>query len=186
MLTNDWHIKVKRTFRYFRLNFLRKISSFKRGGILSSFLYLFLFAFLFFIFEYFFYSTSVFQVNQEEFSRILHEKETYAEQTLERIRDVLGNEDITALYQMKDLYEESERREVSFHIYQGDQLEFWTNNVVALHGVSNFSFASEFFYVTDNAHVVVLQSFFREYRCVALIKIKDNIFPRNLNLWKKE
>lgn len=182
MLTNDWHIKVKRTFRYFRLKLVRKITSFKRGVIFTSLFYLLVFGLLFFVFENLFYSTSVFQVNQEEFYKTLQEKETYAEETISRIKEVLGNEDITALYQMKDLYEESERREVSFHIYQGDQLEFWTSNDVALRGVSDFNFASEFYYVTDNAHVVVLQSFFREYRCVALIKIKDNIFPRKNSL----
>lgn len=173
---------MKRTFRYFRLKLTRKYFSFKKGGMVASCLFLALSLLFFFLFEYLFYSTSVFKVDKNEFTRTLKEKEAYSEQVLDQIKSTIESEGLTSLCQQKNIYNESEQKEISFQIYQGDQLEFWSNNVVALEGVSKFNFAKEFFYETDNSYVVVLQSFFREYRCVALIKIKDNIFPKKNSL----
>ena len=109
---------------------------------------------------------------------VLYEKESYARSVLTNFRKALQSGHLERVYEDENLYEESEKQEISFHIYKGEDLLYWSNNIVALRDVDKLDNLPLPFVRADNADVVVLQSFCREYRCVALIKMKDNVFPK--------
>lgn len=117
-------------------------------------------------------------VDVVRFQNVLQEKETYAREEMAVLHRKIQSNHLDEVFHETRLYEESEKKDVSFHIYKGEDLVYWSNNLIALKSVSKLDGLKDPFVTTDNADAVVLQSFCREYRIVAFIKIKDHIFPK--------
>lgn len=114
-------------------------------------------------------------VDIKHIQEVFHEKEAYAEKVLEDFRTRIVAKDKKAIEYREGIYEDSKKNEITFQVYWGDELVYWTDNSLTISDNSAFPSQKKFFYNADNASVVVIQSFCREYRCVALIKIKDRI-----------
>lgn len=114
-------------------------------------------------------------VDIKHIQKVFHEKEAYAEKVLEDFRTRIVAKDKKAIEYREGIYEDSKKNEITFQVYWGDELVYWTDNSLTISDNSAFPSQKKFFYNADNASVVVIQSFCREYRCVALIKIKDRI-----------
>ncbi len=118
------------------------------------------------------------EVDVGAFQREFRQKEQYAWKTLEEIRTMLTEKGVEGVSARRSLYSESMNRQVAFQIYKGNKLLYWSDRNVSIRSLDDFEFEKEFFFKADNALVVVAQTFVREYRCVALIKIKDRFFHK--------
>ena len=135
--------------------------------------------------EYIHHKTSYHIVNITEVQRVFTQKESYAISTIKKLKSYVKAGNLKELHLNRNIYKESETNEVSFLIYKGANLLYWTSNAIAINGVDEFEFSREFLYNAGNAVVVVLQSFEEEYRYVALIKIKDNTHPKKNSPYNK-
>ncbi len=179
---DDTFSKMRQLLRYYRLRLEKRFSSIKGGKFM---LYALLCVVCFsasVALDFVYYHTSVKEMDHARFEKELRSKEKLANQTLGQIKKVIEKNGLEKLYQDKILYENSESSQIAYHIYRGNQLLFWTSNEVALKGVEDFDFSREFFHQANNCHVIVLQTFCKEYRCVALIKLKDNLYPKKNSL----
>ncbi|MCK9156107.1 MAG: HAMP domain-containing histidine kinase [Paludibacteraceae bacterium] len=130
------------------------------------------------VLEQFYYRTSQLVMDIEGFSNVLHAKEKLASDVLHNIRTTVTKENVAVLYDDVSLYETSENNDLSFMVYEGDELLFWSNDIVDVSNVDKFPFKKSFFLKTNNTYCECIQLFHKKYRYVALIKIKDNIYPR--------
>lgn len=112
------------------------------------------------------------------FQKRLAEKEAFSAKWMKYIRDNLASNDLTEVRKNRLLYEQSMENEVAFHVYRGDSLLYWSSDMFGVQNSINFDLEKSAFLRVDNAYLVAVQSFYREYRCVALIKIKE-IYGKN-------
>lgn len=175
---NDTYNKLIRLLRYYWKRLRRRFSLSSSTNFVGWLSICALCLFFTMGVEYLHYRSSLQTIKQDEITRVLRQKEMLSEQIMTQIRHVLAIGNVSDLYDRDDLYEISKSNEISFLVYKGNELLFWTNNDIAIQGVEGFDFAKEFYYLSVNAHVIVMQSFYKEYRCISLIKIKDYIFPK--------
>lgn len=124
-------------------------------------------------------SVSYKQVDVKKFQSKLHEKEEYADATIKKICTIIERQGVEKVFGEKNLYETSRINQVTFHIYKGENLIFWSSQRLSLqNGISDFPYDKIFLDETDEAIVEVRQSFIREYRVVALVKIKSRLYPQ--------
>ena len=122
-------------------------------------------------------------VDVEAFQNCLYGKEEFAKSWMERIRKKIAEGQLSDIYNETSLYDESEKNEVDFHVYKGDSLLFWSRDVVGGQSDVDFDLEKSVFVRSDNMCMVALQTFFREYRCVAMIKIKESYSQKQNSSW---
>lgn len=115
------------------------------------------------------------EVDEEYIQAVFSEKELYAESVLRELKAELQDIEIIPSEFRGNIFDESEEQEVAFFVYRGDHLLFWTDHSLAISDILEVPIQEKFFFLADNASVVVIQSFYQEYRCMALIKIKERM-----------
>lgn len=133
--------------------------------------------------QYVYFKESLRTVDVSAFQNCLYGKETFSKAWMERIRKKIAEGQLSAFYNDKSLYDESESNEVAFHVYKGDSLIFWTSDAVGVQSDIDFDLENSTFVRSDNMSMVAMQSYFREYRCMALIKIKENFYQSQNSKW---
>lgn len=133
--------------------------------------------------QYIYFKDSLRTVDVSAFQNVLYGKEDFSKMWMERIRKKIAEGQLPAIYNDKSLYDESEKNEVSFHVYKGDSLIFWTSDVVGVQNDIDFDLGKSTFVRCDNMSMVAMQSFFREYRILAFIKIKENFYQMQNSKW---
>ena len=128
--------------------------------------------------EQYYYRTSQLVMDVDGFSNVLDAKETLAAGILHDIRYSVTKNNVSVLYDDKKLYETSKLNDLSFMVYEGEELLFWSNDIVDVSNVDKFPFKKTFFLKTNNTYCECIQLFHKKYRYVALIKIKDCIYPK--------
>ncbi len=130
-----------------------------------------------------YFRESVKSVDVESFQRTLYAKENFSKAWMEHIRGKIAEGQLSEVYLDESLYDESEKNEVDFHVYKGDSLIFWSRDAVGVQLDIDFDLEKSVFVRSDNICMVAMQTFFREYRCVALIKIKESYSQRQNSNW---
>lgn len=97
------------------------------------------------VLEQFYYRTSQLVMDVEGFSNVLHTKEKLASDVLHNIRTTVTKENVAVLYDDVSLYETSENNDLSFMVYEGVELLFWSNDIVYVSNVDKFPFKKSFF-----------------------------------------
>lgn len=154
----------------------------RRFLLISFVVSLFCFALAFF-FQHLYFKESVRRVDVEAFQNTLYAKEDFSKAWMERIRKKIAEGRLPDIYEEKSLYDESDKNEVDFHVYKGDSLVFWSRDVVGMQKDIDFDLEKSVFVRSDNMCMVAMQTFFREYRCVAFIKIKESYSQRQNSNW---
>lgn len=126
-----------------------------------------------------YYGTSQPEMDVSLFSEVLHAKESLAKSTLSKIKSRVESGDLESLYSDEHLFQLSEDNEISFFVYQGDTLLYWSNDIIDVYQVSRFPFKRGFMLRTNTSYNECMQLFTKNYRCVALIKIKDCLYPKS-------
>lgn len=133
--------------------------------------------------QYLYFKDSMKTVDVVAFQNKVYEKEAFSKKWMSYIRDMIAQNDMAAVCRNSLLYQESEKNEVAFHVYKGDSLLFWSSDVVGDQCNIDFDLGKNTFLRVDNACMVAMQTFYREYRCVALIKIKEIFSQRQTSKW---
>lgn len=144
------------------------------------------------VFQYLYYADTTKPLDVAGFQKKIYDKEALADQWMKYIRNKLSADDLWSITHDNVLYEVSKENEVAFQIYKGDSLLYWSSDAFGAQGNINFDLGKNTFVRLDNAYMVAMQSYFREYRCIALIKIKEvfgdsqdskwNVFAKSFDL----
>ena len=129
-------------------------------------------------FEQRYYGTSQPEMDVSAFSNVLHAKESTVKETLAQLRNDVESVGIEMLYSNEHLYQLSEENDLSFLIYEGDSLLYWSNDIIDVYQVSRFPFKRGFMLRTNTTYCECIQLFSKKYRYVGLIKIKDCVYPK--------
>ncbi len=135
------------------------------------------------LFQYLYYADATKPLDVASFQKKIYEKEAFADQWMKYIRDQLSAGNFDGLTQNNTLYEASAENEVAFHVYRGDSLLYWSSDAFAAQNNINFDLGKNVFFRVDNVYMVATQSYYRDYRCVALIKIKEVLGVSNSSKW---
>ena len=114
--------------------------------------------------EQYYYRTSQLVMDVDGFSNVLHAKETLAAGILHDIRSSVTKNNVSVLYDDKKLYETSKLNDLSFMVYEGEELLFWSNDIVDVSNVDKFPFKKTFFLKTNNTYCECIQLFHKKYR----------------------
>lgn len=125
------------------------------------------------LFQRFYYEDSMKPLDVEGFQKKVYEKEAFSSKWMKYIRDRIAADQLFEVSRNQALYQESELNEVAFHVYRGDSLLYWSSDAFGVQNNINFDLGRSAFLRVDNAYLVAMQSYYREYRIIALIKIKE-------------
>lgn len=130
------------------------------------------------VLEQHYYGTSQPEMDVRGFTETLHRKEALANETLKEIRTQLEADGLSALTANERIYRVSEENDMTFLVYLGDTLIYWSNDIFDVYQVSKFPFKRNFMMRTNSAYNECIQLFSKRYRCLACIKIKDCVYPK--------
>lgn len=130
------------------------------------------------LFEQRYYGTSQPEMDVSEFSETLHKKEALAVETLGGIRKLLEADRLSALASDENVFRLSEENDMTFMVYMGDSLLYWSNDIIDVYNVNRLPFKRSFVLSTNSTFNECIQVFVKKYRCLAVIKIKDCVYPK--------
>lgn len=142
--------------------------------------------------QHFYFQDALKQLDVVTFQQRIYEKEEFSSKWMKYLREKLASGDFSDIYANNTLYKESTDNEVTFHVYRGDSLLYWSSDAFGVQSNINFDLGKSAFLRVDNVYLVAMQSFYRDYRCVSLIKIKElygqkqdskwNVFARSFGI----
>lgn len=117
------------------------------------------------------------------FQTKVYEKEAFAARWMKYLRDKISEGNLSEVQKNNTLYDLSRENEVVFQLFKGDSLLYWSSDAYGILNNVNFDLGKSAFLRVDNDYMVATQSYFREYRCVAIIKIKQLFGQKQESKW---
>lgn len=152
------------------MNFLQRIFT-RLTGLCSLFVALVSLAA---VFNYAYYYTSNHEADVSQFTSELHHREAFARNYLQTMASHVQKQGLWSVTRNEEVYKVSEEHDMVFYIIDGDKFKFWSSQSVDVRSPGVIPYDEVFYLLAKDYHCMGVQFADKQYRYVALVKVKQN------------